>query len=134
MQREAFLGHIVGRSELACYPVKISAVRAWHEPGLVKQVRQFVGFAGYYRRFIQNLAELSGLCLHFPLRTTGLYWTRMLASLRLEASLISYRETAYASRSFILSQRRHCTSHREMLAAVTMCTHFRSYLRGTQLT
>ena len=41
---------------------------------------------------------------------------------------------AYASRSLWLSQRRYCTTRREMLAAVTMCTHFRSYLRGAQFT
>ena len=59
MQTEvAFLGHIVGQSGLACDPVKISAVRAWHEPGSVKQVRQFIGFVGYCRWFIQNFAEL----------------------------------------------------------------------------
>ena len=38
MQTEvAFLGHIVGCSRLACDPVKISAVRAWHESGSVKK-------------------------------------------------------------------------------------------------
>ena len=41
---------------------------------------------------------------------------------------------AYASRSLRVSQRRYCTTRREMLAAVVMCTHFRSYLRGTQFT
>ena len=41
---------------------------------------------------------------------------------------------AYASRSFCLSQQRYCTTRREMLAAVVMCTHFRSYLRGAQIT
>ena len=40
----------------------------------------------------------------------------------------------YASRSLRLSQRWYCTTHREMLAAVVMCTHFRSYLRGAQFT
>ena len=39
---------------------------------------------------------------------------------------------AYASRSLRLSQRRYCMTRREMLAAVVMCTHFRSYLRGAQ--
>ena len=33
-----------------------------------------------------------------------------------------------------LPQQRYCTTCREMLAAVTMCTHFRSYLRGMQIT
>ena len=41
---------------------------------------------------------------------------------------------AYASSSLLLSQRRYCTTRCEMLAAVTMCTHFRSYLRDTQFT
>ena len=38
----------------------------------------------------------------------------------------------YASRSLRLSQRRYCTTRREVLAAVVMCTHFRSYLRRAQ--
>ena len=41
---------------------------------------------------------------------------------------------AYASRDLRLSQRRYCTTRREMLAAVVMCTHFRSYLRCAQFT
>ena len=42
MQTEvAFLGHIVGRTGLACDPEKLSAVRNWHEPNRVKAVRQF---------------------------------------------------------------------------------------------
>ena len=41
---------------------------------------------------------------------------------------------AYASHSLQLSQRRYCTTRHEMLAAVVMCTHFRSYLRGAQFT
>ena len=40
----------------------------------------------------------------------------------------------YASRSLRILQRRYCTTHREMLAAVVMCTHFRSYMRGSQFT
>ena len=60
MQTEvAFLGHIVGRAGLARDPGKVSPVRAWHAPGSVKQVHQFVGFIGNYRRFIQNLSVLS---------------------------------------------------------------------------
>ena len=41
---------------------------------------------------------------------------------------------AYASHNLRLSRRRYCTTHREMLAAVVMCTHFQSYLRGAQFT
>ena len=41
---------------------------------------------------------------------------------------------AFASQSLRLSQPRYCTTRRKMLAAVVMCTHFRSYLRGAQFT
>ena len=45
MQTEvAFLGRIFGRAGIACDPGKVLAVRAWHTPGSVKQVRQFVRF------------------------------------------------------------------------------------------
>ena len=72
----AFLGHIVGRAGLACDPEKPSAVWAWHTPGLVKQVRQFIfRFVGYYRRFIQNFAELSEPLVTLTRKGTVFAWT-----------------------------------------------------------
>ena len=41
---------------------------------------------------------------------------------------------AYCSRALRLSQRKYCTTKREMLAAVSMCIQFRSYLRGAKFT
>ena len=41
---------------------------------------------------------------------------------------------AYCSCTLRPSQRRYCTTKREMLAAVAMCIQFRSYLRGTKFT
>ena len=41
---------------------------------------------------------------------------------------------AYCSRALRPSQRKHCTTKREMLAAVSMCIQFRSYLRGAKFT
>ena len=54
-----FLGHIVGRTGLACDPAKSSPVWNWHAPDKVKAVRQFVGFVGYYRRFVKDFAGLA---------------------------------------------------------------------------
>ena len=44
------------------------------------------------------------------------------------------RVVAYCSRALRPSQRRYYTTKREMLAAVAMCIHFRSYLRGAKFT
>ena len=58
MQTEVvFFGHIVGRTGLACDPAKLAAVHNWHAPDKVKGVRQFVGFVGYYRRFVKDFAD-----------------------------------------------------------------------------
>ena len=51
------MGHVVSRAGLACDPEKLLAVRTWHTPDSVKEVRQFVGFVGYYRRLIPSLSE-----------------------------------------------------------------------------
>ena len=44
------------------------------------------------------------------------------------------RVVAYCSRALRPSQRRYCTTKREMLAVVAMCIQFRSYLRGSHFT
>ena len=44
------------------------------------------------------------------------------------------RLIAYCSRALRPSQRKYCTTKREMLAAVSMCIQFRSYLRGAKFT
>ena len=50
-----FLGHIVGRAGLECDPNKLSAVANWIPPCTIKGVRKFLGFTGYYRRFVPRL-------------------------------------------------------------------------------
>ena len=69
-----FLGHIVGRHGLECDPTKIEDVKSWPVPDCLKSVRQFLGFVGYYRRFIPRFADvatplvyLTGKDVHFVL-------------------------------------------------------------------
>ena len=59
-----FLGHIVSRDGLRCDPEKITAVTKWRVPGNVREVREFLGFAGYYRRFVPNLQPLQSHLQH----------------------------------------------------------------------
>ena len=54
-----FLGHIVGRRGLECDPKKIEDVKSWPIPDCLKSVRQFLGFVGYYRRFVPGFADLA---------------------------------------------------------------------------
>ena len=55
----AFLGHIVGHRGLECDPAKIEDVKAWPLPDCLKSVHQFLGFVGYYQRFIPKFADIA---------------------------------------------------------------------------
>ena len=54
-----YLGHIVSAGGISCDPEKIEAVRNWPVPQSVTQVREFLGFASYYRKFIDNFSEIA---------------------------------------------------------------------------
>ena len=54
-----FLGHHIGRDGVKMMEDKVQAVREWPVPTKVQHVRQFLGTAGYYRRFIRNFSELA---------------------------------------------------------------------------
>ncbi|KAD4981923.1 hypothetical protein E3N88_18594 [Mikania micrantha] len=56
----AYLGHVISATGVAVDPDKISTIQQWPIPTNVKQVRNFLGLAGYYRRFIQNYASIAG--------------------------------------------------------------------------
>ncbi|GJS90134.1 putative reverse transcriptase domain-containing protein [Tanacetum coccineum] len=48
-----FLGHLIDNQRLHVDPAKIEAVKNWASPTTPTEVCQFLGLAGYYRRFIQ---------------------------------------------------------------------------------
>lgn len=54
-----FLGHIVGREGVRMMEDKVEAVRAWPTPRSVRDVRAFLGTAGYYRKFIRNFSAIA---------------------------------------------------------------------------
>ena len=54
-----FLGHVVSKEGVACDPDKIDCVRNWETPKCVTEIRSFVGFASYYRRFIPHFAHIA---------------------------------------------------------------------------
>lgn len=53
-----YLGHIVSAEGVAPDPEKIEAVAAWPKPTNLKTLQSFLGFCGYYRRFIENYSAI----------------------------------------------------------------------------
>ena len=54
-----FLGHVVSQEGVSCDPDKVSCVKEWKVPECVTEVRSFLGFASYYRRFIPEFAAIA---------------------------------------------------------------------------
>lgn len=55
-----FLGHRVSAQGIGTDPDKISAVKMWPIPSTVKELRSFLGFCSYYRRFIEGFSQIAG--------------------------------------------------------------------------
>lgn len=53
-----YVGHIVSQDGISTDPSKIEAVVSWPKPQTVTELRSFLGFCGYYRRFVKDFSKL----------------------------------------------------------------------------
>lgn len=53
-----YLGYIIGNGGIKTDPDKINSILNWPSPKNIKQVRGFLGLAGWYRRFIANFSTI----------------------------------------------------------------------------
>ena len=53
-----YLGHVVSEYGIKTDPDKIKALKSWPTPKSIKDVRKFLGFAGYYRRFCKGFSAI----------------------------------------------------------------------------
>ena len=54
-----YLGYTVSGEGIATSAEKIAAVKDWKKPTTLREVRSFLGFASYYRRFVEKFAHLA---------------------------------------------------------------------------
>ena len=54
-----FLDHVVGRDGIKVDPAKIAVIQEWPLPTSTTELRQCLGLANYFRKFIQGYSSLA---------------------------------------------------------------------------
>nr|GFB40470.1 putative reverse transcriptase domain-containing protein [Tanacetum cinerariifolium] len=54
-----FLSHVINSRGIHVDPAKIESVKDWASPKTPTEIRQFLGLAGYYRRFIEGFLKIA---------------------------------------------------------------------------
>ena len=92
-----YLGYVINKEGTQPDPKKLAAVREWEPPTDVTGVRSFVAFRNYYRKFVQNFAEVARPIYFLTSKGLKFTWTekhdkafRTLKKRLLEAPILTF--------------------------------------------
>ena len=70
-----YLGHVVGLGKVAPCSAKVDAILKFNRPTEKKQLRAFIGIAGYYRKFITHFAHIAACLTNLLHKNNKFVWT-----------------------------------------------------------
>ena len=55
----SYLGHVISSQGVSTDPKKVEVVANWRRPSHISELRSFLGFASYYRRFVEGFSKFA---------------------------------------------------------------------------
>lgn len=74
-QKLLYLGHVISTDGVSTDPSKISTIEQWPSPVSAKEVRSFLGLAGYYRKFIKHFGIIAKPLTNLLRKGVHFLWT-----------------------------------------------------------
>lgn len=70
-----FLGHVASAEGVKVDPAIVTAISEWKEPHNSKELRSFLGFANYFRRFMQGYSNMVAPLTALLRKETDFVWS-----------------------------------------------------------
>ncbi|GJS30631.1 putative reverse transcriptase domain-containing protein [Tanacetum coccineum] len=132
-----FLGHVIDSQGIHVDPAKIESIEDWASPKSPTEIRQFLGLAGYYRRFIEGFLKIAKPMTKLTQKKVKFEWvTNKKQRSNCLGDVLMQREKviAYASRQLKIHEKNYTTHDLELGAVVFALKIWRHYLYGTKCT
>ena len=70
-----YLGHLISADGIQPLPEKLESIAKMPAPRNPKEVKQFLGLVGYYRKFVPRFADISRVLTHLTKKDVEFKWT-----------------------------------------------------------
>ena len=88
----SYLGHTVSETGIGCDPSKVDAVREWPRPQNMRDLKSFLGFSSFYRKFVRSFSKQAS-----PLNDLLKGYTKAGPDKRLKTDTVAVRKPFGAS-------------------------------------
>ncbi|GJU56845.1 putative reverse transcriptase domain-containing protein [Tanacetum coccineum] len=131
-----FLRHVIDSKGIHVDPAKIESIKDWASPKSPTEIRQFLGLAGYYRRFIEGFSKIAKPMTKLTQKSVKFDWGEKeeAAFQLIKQKLQNEKVIAYASRQLKIHEKNYTTHDLELRAVVFALKMWRHYLYETRCT